>query len=476
MSRGVILTASRLSNFLILVFSPLLLVRILDVDSYGAYQEFVIYAMLFNLICSFGIDSSLTYFLPRYPEKVKALITQNSILILIYSAACLLTLYIFRVPFKTITSYDFVLPLAAYVFCFVNLNWLEYYWVANRRTDLVLYYSASRLIVRVSTLLLVAYLTRDVQSIIWSLVAVEAARLLIVAAGLSYTGLLSLPLDFSLTIEQIRFAGPVGLAALLQQASRNIGKLFIGAVLGPAALAYYAIASYLLPMVLVMRGAIADVVFPEMVRDRDNPDTALRLWQRTNIVFCILLLPPFVLLSYFAELFVTTLFTEQYVAAVPVFQIYMFWLLRRCFNSDVLLRARGKTLFMLTGTALSVLVNATLMVLLHRWIGLIGPAIAFIVSEVLLELYYSTLARKELDLRISELVNWREIGSVTVSCLLGFPLLFAIDQLPMPELARASAAAVTYISFCWLVAYRLGVTDIGLIVRFALSPIRKLAL
>ena len=68
LSRGAVLTASRLSNFAILMLGPLLLVRILDVDAFGQYQEFMIYAMLFITICGFGMDSSLTYFLPRYPN------------------------------------------------------------------------------------------------------------------------------------------------------------------------------------------------------------------------------------------------------------------------------------------------------------------------------------------------------------------------------------------------------------------------
>ena len=148
MSRGIVLTASRLSNFAILVLSPLLLVRILDVQGYGKYQEFMIYATLFVTICGFGIDASLTYFLPRYPNQERQLVSQNSALIMVFSSVCLCLFLIARKPFLEIASYDFTLPLAAYVFCFVNLNWLEYYWIAKRRTDLVLYYSAGRLFVR----------------------------------------------------------------------------------------------------------------------------------------------------------------------------------------------------------------------------------------------------------------------------------------------------------------------------------------
>ena len=94
----------------------------------------MIYATLFISICGFGIDASLTYFLPRYPDQEREFVSQNSALILVFSSACMALLIFARQPFLEIASYDFVFPLAAYVFCFVNLNWLEYYWIAKRRT------------------------------------------------------------------------------------------------------------------------------------------------------------------------------------------------------------------------------------------------------------------------------------------------------------------------------------------------------
>lgn len=469
MSRGVVLTASRVSNLAILMLSPLLLVRILEVDQYGAYQEFMIYATLFITICDFGIDASLTYFLPRYPEKERQFLTQNTLLVLITSAAFLILFLSFREQFLKIASFDYAIPLTAYVFFFVNLNWLEYYWIAKRRTDLVLYYSAGRLAIRISTLLVVAYLTRDLLAILWSLVAVEALRSLLVAVFLLRSSLITASLDLGRTKEQLRFAGPVGLAKLMQQSSRNAGKLFIGSTLGPAALAYYAIASYLLPVVRVIRGSIAEVIFPELVRARDKPENAIRLWQRTNVLFCVLLFPLFVLLTWYGELFVTTLFTAEYLPAVPVFQVYIVWLLRRCFNADSLLRTRGKTGFMLTGTGVSVALNLALMVVLYEWLGMIGPAIAWVTAEILLEVYYLTLAKREFGIGIGTLIDWGGVCRVGMATVAAAPLLLLADLLPGSQLFWAVSASMVFVSLSWFIAHCLGVSDIVRLVRFVIS-------
>ena len=85
MSRGAILTFSRLSNFAIHLFSPLLLVRVLDVASYGQYQEFMIYAALLTTLCTFSLDSSLLYFLSRFPERERQIVSQTSAITLVLS-------------------------------------------------------------------------------------------------------------------------------------------------------------------------------------------------------------------------------------------------------------------------------------------------------------------------------------------------------------------------------------------------------
>jgi hypothetical protein len=113
------------------------------------------------------------------------------------------------------------------------------------------------------------------------------------------------------------------------------------------------------------------------------------------------------------------------------------------------------------------------MVMLYRWLGLIGPAVAYITSEIALELYNASLLKKVFNLKIAELVDWLGIWRVSASCIVGIPLLIAAKHLPGPELVLAVGAAISYVIVVWLIAYRMGVTDIGRIADFALSRFRK---
>jgi O-antigen/teichoic acid export membrane protein len=466
MFRGAILTVSRISNFAIQLLSPLLLVRILDVASYGQYQEFVIWAALLVTVCSFAVDSSLTYFLPRYPQRDRAFVSQSTALTLAISVICLSSLFLAKPLVLRVASFDFIAPLAAYVFFFVNLNWVDYYWVATRRAHLVLYYSALRLVIRIGALLVVAYLTRDVLTIAWSMAVIEALRVVVMLAYFSRRGMFGFELRWTEIAEHLRFAAPLGAAAIVQNASRSIGKLFISGTLGPAALAYYATGSYLQPIVRVARSGIEDAVYPELVRRHDEPGGALRLWQRVNVLNCAMFFPAFVLMVYYAKLIISFLFTDAYLPAVPIFCVYAAFLLRRCFNSDVLLRTTGRSAFMLWGTVGALGTNVLLIVLLSSVLGMIGPAVAFISAEIALEIYYSSMARKKLKIGVADLADWGSIARIAACCAIALPILIGFEYLPGPPIVRMIAASLLYCAGVLWLAYRLGVTDVGRVVKY----------
>jgi O-antigen/teichoic acid export membrane protein len=321
-------------------------------------------------------------------------------------------------------------------------------------------------------LLIVAYTTRNVLTIVWSLVAVEALRVVLVFAYFMRQGIFVTDVRRTEIVEQLGFAAPIGAAALLQTASRSIGKIFISSTLGPAALAFYAVGSYLQPIVRVARSGIEDAVYPELVRAHNTPEGALRLWQRVNVVNCVMFFPVFVLLVFYSELIVTTLFTSKYLPAVPIFNIYAFFLLRRCFSTDVLLRTTGRTGFMLWGTIGALITNVLLIVLLSRAVGMIGPAIAFIAAEVSLEIYYAQRARHAMNLSVAQLADWRSIARIAAACIIALPILLGFSALPGPEFIRMSVASSLYFTVVLLLAFRFGVMDVGRVAGYVWSRVR----
>ena len=74
----------------------------------------------------------------------------------------------------------------------------------------------------------------------------------------------------------------------------------------------------------VMLVAVSDVIMPEIASKADEPPkVALVLWQRASGVYCVVMMPMAVLFFYYADVFISLLFTDSYAAAISMFQIFV---------------------------------------------------------------------------------------------------------------------------------------------------------
>ena len=124
---------------------------------------------------------------------------------------------------------------------------------------------------------------------------------------------------------------------------------------------------------------------------------------------------------------------------------------------------------MLWGTIGSLALNVCLIVLFSHSLGMLGPAIAFLVAEIALELFYASRMSRTLGLGFANLADWHSIFRVAISCVVALPILIGFDMLPGPEIIGASVAAMMYFALVFLIAYRLGVADIGRVAGFVWS-------
>src|SRR5690606_38514886 len=121
----------------------------------------------------------------------------------------------------------------------------------------------------------------------------------------------------------------------------------------------------------------------------------------------------------FAEPLVTTLFTEEYLAAVPVFQLYALVLLREVFDFGVPLRAANRTAPIAHGNLLALGLTIVLLALLLRPLGLIGAVTALLVSRLAEGLYLARCTCRQYRITLRALADWADLGKVTLACALG---------------------------------------------------------
>jgi O-antigen/teichoic acid export membrane protein len=329
-----LLSIARMANFGLTIISPLVLVRFLTVTDFGRYREFLLYISLLGSIASFSISESLLYFVPLHPRSTWLIVRETAVLTAIISSAVVVAFVVvdLLVPGGLVGPY--LVPVALYVLLFVNVDCWETFWIATGRPTAMFAYTAGRLAVRMLVVVCVAVMTTNVSAILWSLIALEALRLL--GATIAWQALersRDEPAVAGIRREQLKFCVPFGLASVMGVLGRNLGNVVITKYLGVVALAQFSIGTYADPIILIVRNSITSVIMPELVRlGTQSKDAALRFWHRSVVINCLLLFPIATIMAWYAEPLILKLFGANYRPAVPVLQWYALVVVRSCFD------------------------------------------------------------------------------------------------------------------------------------------------
>lgn len=443
--RAGVIAIARFANQALIVLSPIVLVRLLSVEEFGRYREFLLYAGLFSSVAAFGINSSLLYFVPAHPGDTWRYVRQAVTLTALNSLAGAAILVALDSLLGGALVGEFAVPVALYTLLFVNVDFWEFLWLARSRPGAVFAYTSGRLFARMGVVIVAALLTGDVHAIIWSVIALEGMRLLI--STVSWRRRVNAP-EQSVPGswgEQLRYCGPVGASLIMVTLNKSLGGLLVTKLMGPVALAHYTIGTYVQPIVNILRNSLSDVVLPEMARDRAPAAERLALWRRTTIVFAILLLPAGLFVARFAEPLVVTVFSDSYRAAAPVLQIYLLVLIRECFDFGVPLRAINRTGPIVQSNLAAMIVNLALLVFLVPAAGLIGAVTAFVVARCLEGLYLGWRMLVLFGIRMRELACWGDLARVLAALAIAAVVLYGPAWFEQLGYAGILAAAIAFL-------------------------------
>ncbi len=447
------LASARLLNQALALLSPLLLVRLLEIAEYGRYRQFMATAMFITSLAGFALAANLNYLIARSPERQTIDLTNTCLLMLgvsLVSALLVIALRQWIVPPEIAGSW---LLLAVYVFLFLNLEVLVSYWLAHGQSVQVMGYTLAITVWRLATLLAATFWLRDMEMIFVTLVCAEALKNLWIYAWLRRRGLLVFRWDGPAMREQIRLAAPLGAGSVLYKLN-DFGKVVVGNQMGPVPMAIYTTAAYQVPLVNIVQGALADVIFPDMVkRSKQDPARGLLLWKRAQVLIFAVICPSWALLTYWADPIVRALFTDAYVAAVPFFQVFLLLMLRQCFQFSTPLRSVEDNKSFAHANLVSLLINAAFIVALMPKFGLWGPTLGLVVGQTWSSIYLGGRLMKRYQLPLSEICQWGKLGLALLATLAAVAALH-VSQLYLPHGAASMLTGLAVFSLVYLVAAR----------------------
>lgn len=447
-NRVVLLALTRIASYGLMLVSPVVLVRLLTVEQFGRYREFLLYVGILQTLAGFSIPDSLLYFVAAYPQSPWRVVKVSAVLTFASSAAVTAVLVVGDMLMHGALVGPYRWPLAISTLCATNLDFWEWFWVARRRPVAVFAYSAGRLVARLTVVIAAAALTHDVRVIVWAFVAVEAIRLAIAALAL---GLLdrsaSEPPLVQPWREFLRFCMPAGLASALQMVSRNVSNIAVVKLIGSWGLAQYAIGRFGEPIVITLRNSISSVVLPEMVhRDRVARDGSLALWRQAIVANSIFLFPVAALVAWFAHPLVAVLFGASYAPAAVVLQLYMLAVLRECFDFSPPLRAAGRTTPLVASNIASAVTCAGALFALVPRYGVAGAMAAYVLGCLVDATVLAIATLETYRARLATLLPWASLARVALAALVAGVALAGAQPGGIPALLADAIAAAVYLA------------------------------
>jgi O-antigen/teichoic acid export membrane protein len=280
-------------------------------------------------------------------------------------------------------------------------------------------------------------------------VAAETFKNLAIYVWLRARRLLVFRWDHSVLREQLRLVGPLGIGSMLNKAN-EFGRVVVGTMMGPVPLAIYTTAAYQVPLVNIVQTSLSDVIFPDMVkRAQRDPGEGLRLWKRAQMMVAAVIVPAWLLLSYFAEPLIRLAFTAEYVSAAPYFQVFLLLMVRQCFQFSTLLRSVEDNASFATSNAIALAINAALLVLLMPRFGLWGPTLGLVAGQMWTGYYLARRVMLRYRIPLSEVYQWRKFGLSLLASTLALALLHGtlswLPDAPLSTLAALSLFALVYV-------------------------------
>ena len=428
------LAASKVVGFFIGIALPMLLARALSPRDYGLFkQTFLVVGSIVGIL-PFGVGMSAFYFLARERDLHRAAIVNIIIFHSVVGAlACTILLC-----FPRVLSIAF--PDGRELVA--NAPWIGLLVLVTITSALLETVATANRDIRFSTIFLVgAPLSKALFMVValllsptlLSLIQAALAQALVEGAVFFWYVNYRFPrywraFDSRFFVRQLQYALPLGFAGLLYIVQMELPSYFVSWRYGAVAFAFYAVGSFPLPLLAVLRDAVSSVLLSRVsgLQHEGNIAEIRRLNSRVTRKLMLVYFPSFALLELCGKDLLVFFYGQQYGSSWPIFRINLLMLPFSVFVNDPVLRAFAEhRYFLVILRIVSVILLVPGLWLFSKTFGLIGAMIgvvAFSIAErgILVFWVSRILSASRLEFIALGRAAGRIGASVIVATILGY--------------------------------------------------------
>ncbi|TSA24448.1 hypothetical protein D4R71_07045 [bacterium] len=421
---GIIIIGRSIEKFIIILLY-IILSRYLSKEAYGTYRQLFLLFSTFSAIFILGLPASINYFIPQFNKEKQKTILLQTMFILLFMGILMGIIFwggssffskIMRNPdLKNLLKYFslfpvFVLPTVIYYNFFICINKAKYTSILSVILGFLKFLSV----------LLPILLGYPLIYIVYALIIFSIIQFFIVYVNL-YKPFIKIKTVFSFILarEQLLFAFPIGISAIVAILLRKVDQFMISSYFTTDQYAIYANGAIEITFLAIITNSAVAVLMPYLVRTYKNNkvNDFICKWKNSIIKTALIIFPVSIFLIFFSREVIIIFFSKKYEGSIIIFQIYLLIEVIRITNFGYVLLAMGKPKFMLKYNCIALVVNLVLNLLLIRLLGIIGPAISTVVSIYIL--YFLELKKIGgiLKVKLINIMEWKKIGCLLIAII-----------------------------------------------------------
>lgn len=188
----------------------------------------------------------------------------------------------------------------------------------------------------------------------------------------------------------LRFSLPLGMTDVVSLLNSQFDRWLILLSFPAVVFADYQAGAWQVPILSTIAYSVGAAYMPALVGAfaAREPERALEIWRRTITKVSLVVVPLTVGFMVGARELMSLLFTEAYVGAAPVFQLYSLLTLGRVAAFGPVIVAAGRPRYVMQAALLSFMANVLLSVPLTWALGALGPALGTALAFIPTVLFY----------------------------------------------------------------------------------------
>lgn len=341
-----VLFLAKVIGFGIRIILPVFLVRILSKGEIGTYNQFFLVETLIQTIFQLGVNQSQYFFIPRDQKNAGGYFLNCILLNLVLFSIGYGLIGLFRTQLASSLGLPvielFYWHLAAYsILMLLNVS-TQIFMIAREHITAAAVYEVSRQVLASIATLIAAYLTRDLKVIVLALIV---SRLVSLVLGLLYVhlkqnGFRSERYFFDIW-KQVRYGVVLGVAGMLGTLMMRMHEVTVSKFYDIETYAVYAQGLKQIPILMFFTQSLAPVALVRFARleKEGNWQGIKDTWNEVLGSMYGVGIPITLFFILVAEPLIVLMYTDQYIAAVPIFRISALAMLFHLLNPTLILRA-----------------------------------------------------------------------------------------------------------------------------------------